>query len=120
MRAAYANTSLTLPSSIFVIGILSPAAGPGGAGPDGPEKPPTVADEGCGLGCEIWSMLLFIMWNCRISMCQDDELGLLGELLGGGGGIPWGYPCSWCYKRIQDSEDIKVFYSLLRTDIARS
>lgn len=109
MRAAYPNTSLTLPSSIFVIGILSPAAGPGGAAPDGTEKFPRVAGGGCSLGCEIGSILLFIIWNCRISMCQDDELGLLGGSVGGGGGgTPWGYPCSWYYRTIQDSEGIKT------------
>lgn len=110
MRAAYTNTSFTLPSSIFVIGILSPAAGAGGADPDGTGKFPRVAGGGCGLGCEIGSILLFIIWNCRISMCQEDELGLLGELVGGGGGgTPWGYSCSWCYRTIKDSERINSF-----------
>jgi len=88
MRAAYANTSLTLLSSTFVIGTLSP---PGGAGPEGTEKPPRVADDGCGLGCGIESILLLIIWNCRISMFQGDEMGLLGGSVGGGGGgTPWG------------------------------
>jgi len=96
MRVAYVNTSLTLLSSILVIGMFSPAARPGGAGPEGAEKPPRVAGGSCGLGCGIGSILLLIIWNCRISMCQGDELGLLGGSVGGGsGGTLCGYPCDW-------------------------
>jgi hypothetical protein len=36
-------------------------------------------------------------------MCQGDELCFLGGSIGGGGGgTPWGYPCGWYYKTIQD------------------